>query len=153
MSDFGGNYAQYHVYQNAPRNNYIHEQAHNRHMQQVGADTDDIVNKIADVIQNQFGLKPKEQSYMYRRPFPEWSDRVALPARYIVPDFSFSGQDDVSTIEHVGQFLAQCGEAACEEALRVRFFPLSLSGSAFTRYASLPPNSIRGLAHLEKQFH
>ena len=103
MSDFGGNYAQYHVYQNAPRNNYIHQQAHNRHMQLVGADTDDIVNKIADVIQNQFGLKSKEQSYLYRHPYPEWFDHVALPARYRVPDFSkFFGQDDVSTIEHVG---------------------------------------------------
>lgn len=56
-------------------------------------------------------------------------------------------------IEHVGQFLAQCGEAACEEALRVRFFPLSLSGSAFTWLASLPQGSISGWADLEKKLH
>lgn len=123
-------------------------------MQPAWVNADDIVCKIADVIQNQFGLKPKEQSYMYRRPYPEWFDCVALLIRYRVPDFSkFSGQDDVSTIEHVGQFLAQCGEAACEEALRVRFFPLSLSRSAFTWFASLLPNSIQGWADPEKQFH
>ena len=61
-------------------------------MQPTGANTDDIVNRIADVIQNQFGLNPKEQSYMYQCPYPEWFDRVALPPCYRVPDFSkFSG--------------------------------------------------------------
>lgn len=66
-------------------------------------------------------------------------------------DFSkFSGQDNVSTIEHISRFLAQCGEAVGEDALRVRLFPLSLSGSAFTWFASLPSNSIHGWADLEK---
>ena len=91
---------------------------------------------------------------MYRRPYLEWFDRVALPPRYRVPDFSkFSNEDDVSTIEHVGRFLAQCGEAVCEEALIVRFFPLSLSGSAFTWFASLPPDSVSIWADLEKELH
>jgi hypothetical protein len=64
-----------------------------------------------------------------------------------------SGQDNISTIEHISRFLAQCGEAAAEDALRVRLFPLSLFGSAFTWLVSLPNNSIRSLADLEKQFH
>lgn len=59
----------------------------------------------------------------------------------------------MTTMEHISRFLAQCGEASAEEALRVRFFPLSLTGSAFTWFASLPPNSIRGWTDLEKQFH
>jgi hypothetical protein len=102
-----------------------------------------MANKIADMIQRQFGLKPKEHNYMYRRPYPEWFDRVTLPARYRILNFSkFSGHNDISTMEHVGRFLAQRGEAACEDALKVWFFPLSLSGSAFTWFASLPPNSI-----------
>ena len=91
---------------------------------------------------------------MYRRPYPDWFDRVPLPRRYKLPDFStFSGQDNISTVEHVSRFLAQCGEASAEEALRVRLFPLSLSGSAFTWFTSLPPNSIRCWADLEKHFH
>jgi hypothetical protein len=55
--------------------------------------------------------------------------------------FKFSGQGDISTIEHINRFLAQCGEASAEEALKVRLFSLSLTGSAFTRLSSLPPSS------------
>jgi len=73
----------------------------------------DLASRIAEVIHNQFGLKLKEQSSMYRHPYPAYFDRVPLPNRYKMPDFSkFSGQDNVSTIEHISQFLAQCGEAA-----------------------------------------
>jgi hypothetical protein len=59
----------------------------------------------------------------------------------------------MSTYEHVSQFLAQCGEASAIDALRVRLFPLSLSGSTFTRFSSLPYNSVQSWANLEKQFH
>lgn len=40
-----------------------------------------------------------------------------------------------------------------EDVLLVRFFPLSLSGLAFSWFASLPPNSINSWANLENQFH
>jgi hypothetical protein len=40
-----------------------------------------------------------------------------------------------------------------EEAHRVRFFPLSLSGPAFSWFSSLEPNSITGCANLEHKFH
>ena len=74
--------------------------------------------------------------------------------RYRVPDFSkFFGQENISIIEHIRRFLAQCGETSVEEALQVRFFPLSLSGSALTWFSSLPPNSIRCSADLEKQYN
>jgi hypothetical protein len=43
--------------------------------------------------------------------------------------------------------------ASAEEALKVRLFPLSLTGYAFTWFISLPSNSIRGWANPEKQFH
>ena len=56
-------------------------------------------------------------------------------------------------MEHFGRFIAQCKEVACEDALKVRFFPLSFSGSAFTWFASLPPNSILDWPDLEKKFH
>jgi hypothetical protein len=63
---------------------------------------EDGTNKIADVIQNHFGLKPKDQAYMYQHPYPEAFDRVPLPNRYRLPNFSkFSGEDSISTIEHI----------------------------------------------------
>nr|CAH66043.1 OSIGBa0107A02.4 [Oryza sativa] len=68
---------------------------------------------IADVMREQFGLKPKETGSLYRQSYPEWFERVPLPNRFKVPDFSkFSGQDGVSTYEHISRFLAQCGEAS-----------------------------------------
>ena len=109
---------------------------------------------IADVMREQFGLKPKDTGNLYWHPYPEWFERVPLPARYKVPNFSkFLGQDNVSTYEYVSRFLAQCGEASAVDALRVRLFPLSLSGSVFTWFSSLPYNSIQSWADLEKQFH
>uniref|UniRef100_J3ME20 Retrotransposon gag domain-containing protein n=1 Tax=Oryza brachyantha TaxID=4533 RepID=J3ME20_ORYBR len=84
----------------------------------------------------------------------EWFERVPLPHRYIVSDFSkFSGQDRISTIEHVSGFLAYCGEASAEDAFTMHFFPMPLSGSTFTWFSSLPPNLVRNWADLEKQFH
>jgi hypothetical protein len=56
-------------------------------------------------------------------------------------------------MEHVSRFLAQCEEASAEEAMKVRFFRLSLTRSAFTWFSSLPSNSTKGWADLEKQFH
>lgn len=62
---------------------------------------------IAEVMRDQFGLKSKENSTVYRHPYPEEFDRVLLPHRYKIPDFSkFSGQDNVSTYEHISRFLA-----------------------------------------------
>jgi hypothetical protein len=42
------------------------------------ANVDLRVQKMADVLQNQFGLKPKNQWHVYTPPFPEWYNRVAL---------------------------------------------------------------------------
>jgi hypothetical protein len=71
-----------------------------------------------------------------------------------VPDFTkFSKQDNVTTIKHISKFLVQCGEASGNDALKIRLFPSSLSGSAFTWFSSLPASSIISWADLEKQFH
>jgi hypothetical protein len=71
-----------------------------------------------------------------------------------VPDFTkFFRQDNVTTIEHISKFLVQCGEASRNDALKICLFPLSLSGSAFTWFSSLPANSIITWADLEKQFY
>jgi len=111
-------------------------------------------DKIAEVMRDQFGIKPKVNTYSYRTPYPPAYDLIALPNRYKVPDFTkFSGQDDTSTMELVNRFIIQCGEAANRDELRVRLFSSSLSGSAFTWFISLPPNSVITWVDLEKQFH
>jgi hypothetical protein len=67
------------------------------------ANVDLMVQKMADLLQNQFGLKPKNKGHVYTPPFPEWYNRVALTHRVKAPaDFTkFSGQDDTSTVEHI----------------------------------------------------
>ena len=90
-------------------------------------------------------------------PLP-WVSRVippqALPMNYRLLEFAkFTGQDSTSTIEHVNRYLTQLGEASIEEAHRVHFFSLSLSGSAFTWFSSLAVNSIANWSDLEKKFH
>jgi hypothetical protein len=103
-----------------------------------------MVQKMVDVLQNQFGLKPKMQGQAYIPPFPEWYNRVALPHRVKPPAHftKFSGQDDTSIVEHIARYLMQLEEASANEAFRIRYFPLSLTGPAFTWFTSLPAQSI-----------
>jgi len=90
-------------------------------------------DKIAEVTRDQFGMKPKVNTYSYRTPYPLAYDLIRLPNQYKVPDFTkFPGQDDTSTMVHVNRFIIQCGEAANRDELRVRLFSSSLSRSAFT---------------------
>ena len=115
---------------------------------------DELLLKVTGMMKNQFGLKPKGLTFSYKRPYPEWYDLVALPTNYRLPEFAkFTGQDSTSTIEHISRYLTQLGEASVEDAHRVRFFSLSLSGPAFTWFSSLPVNSIANWADLEKKFH
>jgi hypothetical protein len=114
-----------------------------------------LVQRMTDVLQNQFDLKPKNQGHVYTSPFPEWYHRVALPNRVKVPtEFTkFSRQDDTSTMEHIARYLMQLGEASADEAFRIRYFPLSLAGPAFTWFTSLPAHSIFSWKDLEQKFH
>jgi hypothetical protein len=114
-----------------------------------------LVQRMTDVLQNQFGLNPKNQGRVYTPPFPEWYHRVALPNRVKVPsEFTkFSGQDDTSIVEHIARYLMQLGEASADEAFRVRYFPLSLTGPTFRWFTSLPAHSICSWKDLEQNFH
>ena len=103
----------------------------------------DWTSKIVKVMREQFELRPKQQSVMYKTPYASAYDQIPLPHKYKMPDFTkFSGQGDVSTMEHVNRFLLQLGEVANQDPLRVRLFSLSLSGSAFAWFTTLPANSI-----------
>ena len=106
------------------------------------------------MMKNQFGLKPKRETFSYKRSYPEWYGLVALPTNYRLPEFAkFTSQDSISMIEHISRYLTQLGEASVVDAHRVCFFSLSLSGPAFTWFSSLPVNSIANWADLEKKFH
>jgi hypothetical protein len=121
-----------------------------------GVQEDDIlVQKIADLMQNQFGLKPKMQGLAYTPPFPEWYYKVILPPRVKPPtEFTkFSGKDDTSTVEHIARYLMHLGEASADEAFRVRYFHMSLTGQAFQWFTSLPPQSVGTWRELERKFH
>jgi hypothetical protein len=47
----------------------------------------------------------------------------------------------------------QLGEASADEAFRIRYFPLSLTGPTFTWFTSLPAHSICSWKVLEQKFH
>ena len=93
----------------------------------------ELLLKVTKMMKNQVGLTLKGLTFSYKLPYLEWYDLVALPTNYRLLEFAkFTGQDSTSTIEHVSRYLTQLGEASVEEAHRVRFFSLSLSGSAST---------------------
>lgn len=112
------------------------------------------MSQVTDMVQRQFGLKPKNPTITYKKPYPAWYDQVVLPPRYRLPDFvKFIRNGSTSTMEHISQYLAQLGELSDEPAFKVWFFPLSLSGPAFSWFASLPYDSIQGWDDLESKFH
>ena len=81
------------------------------------SNVDELLLKVTEMMKNQFSLKPKGQTFLYKRSYPEWYDLVALPTNYRLLEFAkFTGQDITSTIEHVSRYLTQLGEASIEEA-------------------------------------
>ena len=44
--------------------------------------------KIAEVMREQFGLRPKQQSIMYKTPYPPAYDQIPVPHKYKMPDFT-----------------------------------------------------------------
>jgi len=117
-------------------------------------DANKFANRIVAMMQSQFGLKPKGQVSSYQRPYLAWYHIVQLRPCYRVPDFStFTGIDEMTIMEHISHYLVQPRDASVEEAHKVRFFPLSLFGPAFSWFSSLEPNSITGWVDLENKFH
>jgi hypothetical protein len=117
------------------------------------AQVDELMGKVTEMMQRQFGLKLKNSTITYRKPYPSWYDQVVLPLRYRIPNFvKFTGTRSTLTMEHISQYLAQLGELSDEPAFRVWFFPLPLSGPAFSWFASLPYDSIVGWKDLESKF-
>ncbi|GKV34003.1 hypothetical protein SLEP1_g42432 [Rubroshorea leprosula] len=91
----------------------------------------------------------------YRKPYPDYIDQEnPFPRGFKVPEFTlFSGDGGYSTIEHIGRFTIQCGEASGDDNLKLRLFPSSLTSTALTWYLSLPQSSVYTWRQMEDLFH
>jgi hypothetical protein len=79
---------------------------------------------------------------------------VPYPQGFRVPNFiKFNGVDNKTTWEHISQYLAQLGEAGNSDPIKVRLFPLSLTGIAFSWFSALALGSALTCYHLEKKCH
>jgi hypothetical protein len=117
-------------------------------------DPNNLTNQLTTILRESFGIEPKGREHVYQKPYPDYYDQLYYPRGYRVPEFSkFSGDDGKSTLEHIDQFILQCGEVNTNDALKLKMFSLSLSGTAFTCFTSLTPNSIFTWAQLEQKFH
>ena len=85
----------------------------------------------------------RSKTHTYQKLYPTSFNLVAYPAGFRLPEFvKFNGDDSKSTFNHVSQYLAQLGEASSINELKVRLFSLFLTGTVFSWFSSLAPNSI-----------
>jgi hypothetical protein len=108
----------------------------------------------AGAFRDKLGVSMVPGGQSYRRPYDSRFDHHPYAQGTRIPEFAkFSGDQGKSTHEHIGQCLAQLGELADTEVFHICLFSLSLTGTAFTWYAILPPNSILSWGDLEQKFH
>jgi hypothetical protein len=87
-------------------------------------------------------------------PYPKYFDTIPYPRGFRVSDFvKFTGDDARTTHEHIGQFLTQVNDVGVMDVHRVCLFPLSLSGTTFSWFTSLAPNTVDTWQSLEQKFH
>lgn len=71
-----------------------------------------------------------------------------------MPNFTkFTGENAMTTMEHIGCFIDQCGKADSDDLLKLKLFPLSLSNFASTWYSLLAPSSISTWSQMKHEFH
>jgi hypothetical protein len=108
---------------------------------------------LANVVKTKLGLDMGNTN-LYQNPYDPEFDRFPLPRGWRMPDLiKFSGDDDRTTWDHISQYTTQLGEAGVYNALKVRLFSLSLTGTAFDWFSSLAPGSIIFWDMLERKFH
>ena len=107
-----------------------------------------------NLFRDNLGIEPKGRSRTYQKPYPSYLDSTPYPPNFRIPEFvKFSGDDNKTTWEHISQYIAQLGDNSGNDALKVRLFSLSLTGTAFSWFTSLPANSIYTWTQLEEKFH
>jgi hypothetical protein len=115
----------------------------------------DIVREeIARAFRDKLRVSMVPGGQSYQKPYDSRFDHHPYPQGTRILEFTkFSGDQGKNTREQIGQFLAQLGELADTEAFHVCLFSLSLTGTSFTWYATLPPNSILSWGDLEQKIH
>ena len=89
-----------------------------------------IKEEVIKIFRQTFGIEPKAKCRSYQRSYPENYDFVAYPQGFKIPEFvNFTGDDSRTILEHISQFIIQCGEASTNDIYKLRLFPLSLSGA------------------------
>jgi hypothetical protein len=82
-----------------------------------------LTNQLTTILREFFGIEPKGQGRVLQKSYPNYYDQLPYPRGYRVPDFSkFSGEDGKTILQHVGQFILQCGEVSHNDALKLRMF-------------------------------
>jgi hypothetical protein len=110
--------------------------------------------EMTELFRDKFRVSVARVGQSYQKPYNHRFDTFPYPQGARIPEFSkFSGENERSTHEHIGQFLAHLSKLVDAEAFHVRLFSLSLTGTAFAWYAALPPNSINSWNELESKFH
>jgi hypothetical protein len=104
-----------------------------RAMADPDVDPNNLINQLTTILLESFGIEPKGRGRIYQKPYPDYYNQLPYTRCYRVFEFAkFSGEDGKITLEHIGQFILQCGEASANDALKLRMFSLSLSGTVFT---------------------
>lgn len=81
--------------------------------------------QVREILRDQLSLDPRGPARTYKKPYPENYDNVSYHPGFRVSDFvKFTREDSRSTREHIGQFLAQQGEASSNVIFKIRLFPL-----------------------------
>jgi hypothetical protein len=97
--------------------------------------------EIAGAFQDKIGVSMVSGGQSYQKPYDSRFDHHPYPQGTRIPEFAkISGDQEL-------------GELADTEAFRVCLFSLSLIGTAFAWYATLPPNSILSWGELEQKIH
>src|ERR1044072_874959 len=114
-------------------------------------------NNIAQIVENilvQNGVNIDTRRPAFTSPLNEFVLETEIPRGTKIPKFTkFSGESNESTVEHIARFEMEAGNLAQQENLKLRFFPSSLTQSAFKWFASLPPGSIHHWNQLQRLFH
>jgi hypothetical protein len=66
----------------------------------------ELIDHLSEMLQKRYGIKPRQQSCMYRTTYPSGYGQIPFPPRFKVLDFTkFSRQDETSTMEHITSFI------------------------------------------------
>jgi hypothetical protein len=121
----------------------------NRNQAELNRFKEDLANVVKTKLGGDIG-----NTNLNQKPYDLEFDRFPLPGSWRMPDLiKFSGDDDRTTWEHISPYTAQLGEVDVYNALKVRLFSLSLSGTALAWFSSLARGSIISWNMLECKFH